>query len=408
MFERRVARRGGARRHAGWLALCAGLAFAPGTAFADVFFSGLGDLPPGDFASRANDVSGDGSTAVGDSKINSSTLNPISSSFRWTLADGMTSIYPFQVRNTATRSNFDGSAAAGVDSDNHRAYRWTSSTGVVYLGDLPGGASSSQAAGINADGSVVVGGSYSASGFEAFRWTQAGGMVGLGDLPGGAFSSEAVAVSASGEVIAGNGSANSGGQAFRWTAADGLVGLGLMAGGSFTNARSISADGAAIVGWGDDVNAGGNQAFRWTEAEGFVGLGDLAGGTVHSVAMDVSADGSAVVGLATAAQGSTAFVWDAARGMRSLLDVLTQDYGLDLAGWRLTFASGVSDDGLVIVGAGINPNGDAEAWIASLRATPEPTPEPAATSLLGLGFLMLALRRRYARGAAAGARLLAR
>ena len=37
--------------------------------------------------------------------------------------------------------------------------------------------------GISADGSVVVGQSRD----QAFRWTQATGMVGLGDLPGGIF-----------------------------------------------------------------------------------------------------------------------------------------------------------------------------------------------------------------------------
>ena len=54
----------------------------------------------------------------------------------------------------------------------------------IPLGDLPGGLSLSDARGVSADGSVVVGTSVSASGFEAFRWTQAGGMVGLGFLPG--------------------------------------------------------------------------------------------------------------------------------------------------------------------------------------------------------------------------------
>lgn len=51
--------------------------------------------------------------------------------------------------------------------------------GFQGLGDLPGGNIFSQAAGVSADGSVVVGQSNSASGGEAFRWTAGGGMVGL-------------------------------------------------------------------------------------------------------------------------------------------------------------------------------------------------------------------------------------
>lgn len=53
--------------------------------------------------------------------------------------------------------------------------------------------------------------------------------------------------------------------------------------------------------------------------------------------------------------------------MRSLRTVLVNDFGLDLTGWTLGTADGISADGLVIVGAGIRL-GRAEAWIANLRA----------------------------------------
>ena len=45
----------------------------------------------------------------------------------------------------------------------------------------------SEARAVSADGTVVVGMSNVNSGLEAFRWTLASGMVGLGDLPGGNF-----------------------------------------------------------------------------------------------------------------------------------------------------------------------------------------------------------------------------
>ena len=77
------------------------------------------------------------------------------------------------------------------------------------LGDLPGGVFGSDAWGVSADGSVVVGGSYSASGIgEAFRWEN-GVMTGLGDLPGGSWS-WAHAVSADGLVVVGGGDSASG------------------------------------------------------------------------------------------------------------------------------------------------------------------------------------------------------
>ncbi|WP_262382229.1 hypothetical protein [Microcystis aeruginosa] len=51
------------------------------------------------------------------------------------------------------------------------------------LGDLPGGIFNSQAYGVSANGSVVVGRGNSANGFEASRWTQETGMVGVGNSP---------------------------------------------------------------------------------------------------------------------------------------------------------------------------------------------------------------------------------
>jgi hypothetical protein len=80
-----------------------------------------------------------------------------------------------------------------------------------------------------------------------------------------------------------------------------------------------------------------------------------------------------------------AFIWDAEHGMRNLQDLLVNDYGLDLTGWRLSRARGISADGLTIVGSAYHPNGDVEAWIAHI-------PEPTMLWLLALGGIV-ALRR---------------
>lgn len=51
--------------------------------------------------------------------------------------------------------------------------------------------------------------------------------------------------------------------------------------------------------------------------------------------------------------------------MLELEDVLTQA-GIDLTGWTLDEIAAISDDGSTVVGTGINPSGDNEAWRAVL------------------------------------------
>ncbi len=117
------------------------------------------------------------------------------------------------------------------------------------LGGLPGSFSSS-ATGVSADGSVVVGSSTRTPMWttEAFRWTQATGMVGLGDLPGGSFYSDANGVSADGSVVVGISNIGNGSEAFRWTQATGMVGLGNLSGWNSSSASGVSADGSVVVG----------------------------------------------------------------------------------------------------------------------------------------------------------------
>jgi len=211
-------------------------------------------------------------------------------------------------------------------------------------------------------------------------------MEGLGDLPDGDFQSFAYNTSANGSVVVGYGFSASGHEAFRWTNDSGMVGLGDLPGGGFVSgATCTSGDGSVVVGYGE--SASGIEAFRWTSGGGMVGLGDLPGGVFESWAYATSSDGSVIVGSGESSSGQGAFIWDSINGMRNLRAVLTNDLGLDLTGWTLQAARGVSGDGLTIVGQGINPVGNIEAWVAQI-------PEPTTLSLFVLGILLAKRRRR--------------
>jgi len=123
-----------------------------------------------------------------------------------------------------------------------------------------------------------------------------------------------------------------------------------------------------------------------SSAASFTGLGDLAGGSFSSLAFGVSADGATIVGRSRSASGNEAFLWTEADGMQEL-DVVLAALGVDLTGWTLREARGISDDGTTIVGYGTNPSGFTEAWIAVI-------PKPGTGLLVMTGLLGLSARRR--------------
>lgn len=342
-------------------------------------FMGLGQLPGG-VSSGAADVSADGTVVVGSAEQSPGGARQ---AFRWTASGGMVGL---GAQSEGSGVSADGSVVVGVAHPTNaptEAFRWNAATGMVSLGHFSE-FGNNWALDVSGDGSVVVGLSdIDLTRYEAFRWTAGTGMVGLGFLPG-AIWSEASGISEDGSTIVGDSFVEDVGfEAFRWTASTGMDGLGRLPGDAESQAWAVSADGSVVVG--QSFSEAVFQAFRWTASSGMVGLGNLPDGSfVSSVANDLSGDGSLIVGEGQSESGvSTAFVWDPIHGMRSLRDVLVNDYGLDLSGWTLEAASGISADGRAIAGLGTNPSGEHEAWIAFL-------PEPSVGLLLALGFAGLA------------------
>ena len=334
----------------------------PADAFHRAQFISLGEAVP-----RA--ISADGSVVVGGQ----------SQAFRWTPVEGITSLGDLSGGDFASNAygvSADGFFVAGWGSSpsGQQPFRWTNGDGMVGLGGLSGEIYFGQGYGISSDGSTVVGSSSSAQAgglIQAFRWTSEDGMVGLGSLPSGSDQSEAYDASATGSVIVGrSGFASGPYEAFRWTSDGEMVGLGDFPDGPFrSSANAVSDDGSVIVGHGTTNE--GPRAFRWTAISGMMELGDLPERTLGSAALATSADGAHVVGWTRVGSGSLeAFIWDSTNGMRAIKTILS-DAGIDLPGWNLYEAYGVSDDGLTIVGLGRDPTSiGLIGWIAVL---PRPT-----------------------------------
>ena len=303
---------------------------------------------------KAYAVTADGRTAVG-------TMNRLDNdgywhfhAFRWTTGTGLSDIGPAGLESSAYGISADGSVVVG--QSNGHAFRWTQATGMVDLG-------LGIARAVSADGSVIVG--QNAPNGHAFRWTQATGMVDLGTM-GEGDSSDALGVSADGTVVVGYANydknyLNAYFRAFRWSGG-GMTDIDT-SGGHFSKAYGTSRDGSSVVG---GFTAAANpfaphyQAFRWTQAAGMVDLGILPGRTDpqdNHIGFTISADGNVVAGALTDnyGVGQDAFRWTSATGMQTVKDWLTA-HAVDTGSASFGAAYGISADGSAIVGSWTGQN----------------------------------------------------
>ncbi|BCX49680.1 extracellular repeat protein, HAF family [Haloferula helveola] len=361
-------------------------------------FVELPDLGGGEVLSRAWGVSADGLMVCGQSDSASGT-----EAARWTLPGtglGLGDLPNSPFQSNAADISGDGTKACGtvvLGVGTVRASRWIEGTGQTQLGTLnTSGYRNSDARGISDDGQKVVGTSTSNNGFRGFIWTATGATSGtmqsvgvltptptqVGDSYG--IISQADDISADGQTVIGTSTftifqsvpdpdptdnyvpppviVEQGSEAFQWTSASGISGLGDLPGGALSSqALGISDDSQVIVGNGE--SADGLEGVVWTAGVP-MSVGDLPGGDTYCKLLAVSGDGTFAVGESSDDTGTVAVIWDAANGLRKLSTVL-EGLGVSLTGWTLTSAVGVSSNGDVVAGNGINPSGEQAAWAIS-------------------------------------------
>ena len=204
-------------------------------------------------------------------------------------------------------------------------------------------------------------------------------FTGLGDLAGGEFKSHPMDVSANGKVVVGYSESEKGPEAFLWTRDGGMVGLGRVPGDDCSIATAVSDNGKVVAGVSVELefilDVKKVEAFVWVRDTGMIGLGTSpprglfaqAGLTDDqivdailadakfkadsvpfvSIPLDVSADGSFVVGLCGYALNEVRlfapFMWTLQGGMVPLRTI-------DLE-YNFSFASAVSSTGSFVAGA---------------------------------------------------------
>ncbi|MBI3759358.1 MAG: hypothetical protein HY269_06340 [Deltaproteobacteria bacterium] len=316
------------------------------------------------YAALLTGCSADGSLRVGN--VNTKGFYPYA--FYWLRGtSGEVMLYGSQAYGVSTDgSYFVGSFYAGAKRFTTAAGPWTS------LGTLPN-QSTSFANGVNADGSIVVGGSGT-----AFRWTASTGMQSLGHLPGYPNGdSTALAVASDGATIIGYQTATSPpyrNMAFRWTAAEGMQPLFDPETFDWSSqANAVSADGAVIVGYAIDYS-GARRAFRWKAETGPQFLQEIVLG--YSGGYGVSPDGRFAFGSSktdTNSYGLDGVIWDE-QGVPHSITSLLASWGVSLPDQYLFLAvQGLSADGRTLYGEYAGREYD--SWVAWLeRQYPGPCP----------------------------------
>jgi uncharacterized membrane protein len=269
----------------------------------------------------------------------------------------------------STGSTVVGSAR---DASGTRAVRWTESTGILDIS--PPGAYEASAWFVSDDGAVVVG-MFSVTirdAAEIFRWTSASGAVALGPIPG-LIGEIPYYLGPDGSVIAGIGSPQcvadgTCGQVnafFEWSEQAGMQNIGSLPGYDSCNVNPYDVSYAPML-TGNCSGPAGVEPFVWTEADGLRGLGAMPEGVGGPSAVSEDANVALFQGYNSAGT-PVAWRWTADSGASELLPT---------AGWDVVYLLGfrslMSADGSVAEGTLVRDMESRGARVTSRAVEPLP------------------------------------
>jgi uncharacterized membrane protein len=218
--------------------------------------------------------------------------------------------------------------------------------------------------GVNGDGSIAVGLAWYCPGAEGFMWSRTSGMIRLSHPTG--HSSRASAISADGHTIVGFSEDPQYGnrRPVLW-----LSGKTLLFAGAHTpgEAAGVSSDGSKVVGQAFNQYSG--YAFYYTQKDGLVSLGTISGNQFDQSFANAVADNGTTVGWSgdPFGAGIQAFIWSPAIKMQSLQRYLQNRGVLIPFGISLTTALDISADGSTIVGTWQDAYFNQGGWMVRLK-----------------------------------------
>ncbi len=269
----------------------------------------------------------------------------------------------------------DGRSLVGVMSSTLEspglAAFWSLDLGVINLGTLgehPAQPGLLRSQGFAVQGSSVVGVTTSLTGDQAFRWTPQDGMVGLGTLghPSDGYSmSCAMGVRVDGSVIGYSSTSDQRFTLARWEPNGTIIDLTPLIDSPGLQVFRASTNGTAMAGglWGGD--APGLTAFVWSEAGGFVAIEQPAD-VAWLAASGVSDDGSVVVGSYETTPNNTGhFIWTPRVGVVDINDFVRDSLGVNTRGWTFGELHQVRADGRSIAGTVFRNSTDGEQVVSA-------------------------------------------
>jgi probable HAF family extracellular repeat protein len=318
----------------------------------------LGSIPGYPTFSSISGISSDGSVVTGTVSNGTTTR-----AFRWTSSGGIVDLglSGSATSAIATGLSRDGLTVAATmspfppSSQNH-GFRRTGSSwqdiGVFYVGG-----DRTDANGVSGDATTLFGQTRVPGGeMRAYTWTNSGGFTLLPSLPTG-FNSVASAASNNALFLSGGSTVGGVQRAVRWGPGgvkDLTAALPSIAGG-YSNGVTVSDDGATVMIVTLLGASTPGPIYRWQDI-GTVGTMTAIPpmfGFPRAYANQLVTDGTAFVGNCSFVAGSSAAaLWSNDIGWFHLANWLTGALGVNLTGWQLTNAYVISADGTAIAGTG--------------------------------------------------------